>query len=62
MITEISKSELITLMGEGLAKWFFTEKDKIDVICSQDFFEKLKTEVIANQRPEKPYYRKNERW
>ena len=61
MVTEMSKEELLTLMRDGLVKGL-TQKDEINAVCSQDFFERLKTEVIANQRPEKPYYRKNERW
>lgn len=36
--------------------------EEMTIYCGLDFFEELKSEVIANQRPDKPYYRKNERW
>lgn len=61
LVTEMSREELLELIRDGLIKQLFC-KDSIDVVCSKDFYEEVVISYTANQRPEKPYYRKNERW
>lgn len=61
LVTEMSREELLALICDGLIKQLSC-KDSIDVVCSKYFYEEVVSSYTANLRPEKPYYRKNERW
>lgn len=60
LITEMDREELLELVREGLIKSIFG-KETIDVVCSEDFYEDLYCKWLSQQRPQKPWYRK-ERW